>query len=260
MRQFPLITALALAACEAGSVQIVEDTDGSDNPDDIIDTDFNPADPDGDGLDFDEEAENGTNPNKADSDGDGFSDKEEVDHDRDPRSVESWPYFGDGRLPCSAPINPFGSGDVAVMKTLLPAWTATDQFGQTLDFGCLGAQRVFIALHFDGDIFIGDNFSSSGEATEIEYEWSQDPGNGWLPLRLVLDSRPTDEAQVQVDEARFAYLVESFEPFAPMIWNASIDFTPVADGVKTPILEIRYGFLYAVHESAEEAIYAAYNP
>lgn len=93
------------------------------------------ADPDGDGLSNDEEAELGTDPNNADSDGDGYSDGDELAEGSDPTNP------GDGIYAGGWPYNPNkdviedpGFDTPAVVGGRMGRFVAVDQFGDTFDF------------------------------------------------------------------------------------------------------------------------------
>lgn len=93
------------------------------------------ADPDGDGLSNDAEAEIGTDPNNPDSDGDGYSDGDEVAEGSDPTNpgdgiyAGGWPYNPDKDA-----IEDPGFDTPAVVGGLMGRFVAVDQFGDSFDF------------------------------------------------------------------------------------------------------------------------------
>ena len=106
-----------------------------DDDDAVGDDDDAAGDSDGDGLSDSEEASLGTDPYDADTDGDGYEDGDEVAEGSDPTNANDgiyeggWPYYGDK--------DALGDGSWTIGSNAgaqFPRWTATDQFGETVDF------------------------------------------------------------------------------------------------------------------------------
>ncbi len=111
-----------------------DDAVGDDDDDAVGDDDDASADSDGDGLTDGEEQDLGTDPYDADTDGDGYDDGDEVAEGSDPTNANSgiyaggWPYYGDkdalGNASWTTGTN---------VGAQIPRWSATDQFGDTVD-------------------------------------------------------------------------------------------------------------------------------
>ncbi|CAB4203585.1 hypothetical protein UFOVP1382_196 [uncultured Caudovirales phage] len=264
MRFLPMLLIL-MTACDSGTLgpvgsfvigdtDVVDtdatDTDAADT--DAADTDIGtPGDVDGDGLLDLIEDDIGTDPHNPDSDNDGFNDFEEVSNNRDPLNIRSWPFIEPGRWPC-ADVMP-GTGSRVMIDEQLPAWVATDQYGNAFKSFCFSGQHVFLNLQFNGDVGFGDSSGNQGQV--MSDTWATDQSVEWIPVDLVLPSRPGIDVSVDLDEARFEHLTEDMA--APAIWNANASFTAaLPEGWTTGILEIDNNKLVAVYRTAADALLA----
>jgi len=143
-----------------------------DDDDDVGDDDDASGDSDGDGLSDSQEDDLGTDPNDADSDGDGYEDGDEVAEGSDPTDGNDgiyeggWPYYADK--------DSLGNGSWTTGTNTgaqIPRWTATDQFGDTVDLYDLAMGGVPIVL----DVAAGWCGPCRGMA-----EWLDGANNGFI--------------------------------------------------------------------------------
>ena len=181
---------------ELGTHPLLADTD-ADGIDDgtelVVGTDPLHSDTDGDGLLDGDELELATDPLAADTDRDGWEDGEEATAATDPTNKWDWP-LDTGRWPDFSDSAPTPSSTGWQLGDTTSNWSATDQFGNTIEIYDLAGYVVLVDLSAG---WCGPCRTVASHANDL---WEKYRLDGFIIVHLLIDD---DEYDTVVEDPDF---------------------------------------------------------